>query len=164
MAVESVGIQAWVTAFKEVALELAGTSLRFDESVTPLSDASMCGVQPSAYIAILSEQESVHLGISTTPEGVRVLTRAMLRIRADRPIEDADAVDGLSELLNIVAGKVKSRMTKRDGVLLLGLPIFISGHTHPGAGMEQAGEDLRLGPVPCRITVHRRSRVKSRAA
>ena len=163
MTVEGIGIQAWLAAFKESALDLATTSLRFDASVgTPLD--CLCGEPPSAYIAILSSRESIHLGVTTSLEGVRVLTRAMLRVRADRPIEDAEAVDGLSEILNIVAGKVKSRMTRTDGELLLGLPIFISGRTRPGAEMEHAEADVKLGPVPCRLTVHRRSRLASRAA
>jgi hypothetical protein len=164
MASESTGTQAWLAVFREVALELAATSLRFEAGVVPMPEVDLCGVHPSAYIAVLSEHESIHLGISTSPDGVRLLTRALLRVRGDRVLDDSDAVDGLSEILNIVAGKVKSRMPQSDGPLLLGLPIFISGRTHPGADMEQAGTDLRLGPVPCRLTVHRRCRGESRAA
>jgi len=164
MGRDSSGIQAWLTAFREAALEMAATSLRFDGTVQPMPDSSLCGPQPSAYIPILSREESIRLGISTSPDGVRLLTRAMLRIRADRPIEDADAADGMGEILNIVAGKVKSRMTQGDGTLLLGLPMFISARSHAGANLEHVEADIRLGPVPCRLTVHRRCLAESQAA
>ncbi len=161
---EPVAVEAWLAAFQETAVEFAAKSMRFEDDPAPLPAAAPGGTRPGAYIAILGQGESIHLGISTTAEGVRVLTRGMLRIRDDGALTDKDAVDGLSEILNIVAGKVKSRMAPRDGVLLLGLPMFINGRIQACDGMENVGADVMLGPVPCRLEVYRREREEHRAA
>ncbi len=117
--------------------------------------AAKTGTRPAAYISILSESNSMHLGLATSMQGCRTLTRAFLGVREKDAVSEKDVVDAMSEILNIVAGKVKSRLASRDGSLRLGLPIFITGQIQVTDNMERAVANVELGPVPCQLLVFR---------
>jgi CheY-specific phosphatase CheX len=159
MSTATIELKDWLEALTEVVRDYAGRSLRFDG--TPVASGNGDGasdVQPAAYVAILGERCSMHLGIASSMDGCRALVRALLGMRQRDPITDTEVVDGMSEILNIVAGKVKSRMVTRDGSLKLGLPIFVQGQVGLGESTEKANADVRIGPVPCRLLVYRRTR------
>jgi hypothetical protein len=153
----TIGIEEWLEAFQEVTREFAKGSLRFDGSA-PEGPATAAGVRPAVYIAILGETSSIHLGLSTTAPGCSALVRAMLGLRQRDEIGEKDVVDGLSEILNILAGKVKSRMSKRDHTLKLGLPMYILGQIQLTDSMEKLTADVSVGPVPCQLLVFRNRR------
>jgi len=156
MPAKIIPIQEWLNTFRSAADELARTSLRFDPNPAP-TRADESG-EPGAYIAILSEDNAVHLGISASPAECRALARALLGIRHDEPLSDKDAVDGLSEVMNILAGKVKASMTGRDGQLRLGLPMYVQAPIQGGHGAEAVTAEAKLGPVDCTLRVYRRKR------
>lgn len=153
----TIELKEWLEALTEVTRDFAAGSLRFDGSASADGPAIL-GPQPAAYIAILGETCSIHLGISTTASGCRMLVRALLGMRQKEEIAEKDVVDGLSEILNILAGKVKSRMSSRDRSLKLGLPMFILGQIQLSASMERASADVSVGPVPCQLLVFRNRR------
>jgi hypothetical protein len=156
MPAKIIPIEEWLDTFRAAADELARTSLRFDPQPAPArADASG---EPGAYIAILSEHNAVHLGISAPPAECRALARALLGIRHDEPLTDQDAVDGLSEVMNILAGKVKASMSGRDGQLRLGLPLYVQDPIRGGHGAEAVTVETKLGPVDCTLRVYRRKR------
>jgi CheY-specific phosphatase CheX len=88
-------------------------------------------------------------------QGCRTLTRAFLGVREKDGISEKDVVDAMSEILNILAGKVKSRLASRDGSLRLGLPIFLVGQIQVTANMDRAVCGVDMGPVPCQLLVFR---------
>jgi len=153
MAAKIIPIEDWLTSFKDAAGEVARGSLRLG---TDAVKRDPNGAQPGAYISLLSDQHSVHLGLSTSPDGCRAIARGLLGLRPDQPIEDQDVADGVREVMNIVAGKVKSKMTAA-GALQLGLPMFLAGAAHP-ADSETASTDLQLGTIECRLVVYRTKR------
>ena len=73
------------------------------------------------------------------------------------PLSERDVVDGLSEVMNILAGKVKASMAGRDGQLHLGLPMFVANPIR-SSGAETASAPIQLGPVECTLRVYRRQR------
>jgi hypothetical protein len=157
MSVATIELKEWLEALTEVMRDYAARSLRFDgPPVAETRDAAE--PRPAAYVAILGERCSLHLGISTTMGGCRALVRALLGMRQRDPITDPEVVDGMSEILNIAAGKVKSRMVVRDGSLKLGLPMFVQGQVGYGESTERTTVDVMVGPVPCQLLVYRRSR------
>lgn len=158
MSTTTIDLHEWLDTLSEVAQHYASNHLRFDRSAAA-SDATAPGTpRPAVYVSILGARSSMHLGLTTTPEGARTLARAFLGLRGPEAVGDHDVVDGLSEILNILAGKVKSRMSARDASLKLGLPMFVSGSVGHGEGTEKATVDVRLGPVPCQLQVFRQSR------
>jgi CheY-specific phosphatase CheX len=148
----------WLEALREVVRDYAARSLRFDGAPQMEAGAPASGPKPAAYVAILGDRCSIHLGISSSMDGCRALARALLGRRQRDAIADAEVVDGMSEILNIVAGKVKSRMVARDGSLKLGLPLFVQGQVGMGEETERVSADVLLGPVPCQLLVFRRGR------
>jgi hypothetical protein len=158
MAAKVIKIQDWLDCFNEATTELA-SSLRFDG--TPAREVPSKGgeqANPGTYIAILTDTNSMHLGITSTPNGVRALARGLLGLRQDQEMSDQEAVDGVSEVMNIVAGKVKSKMAGRDGTLQLGLPMFVQTPIQVNEQMERASADVTIGPVACQLLVFRNRR------
>lgn len=158
MSTATIELKDWLEALTEVVRDYAGRSLRFDGAPAALGGAGEGETRPAAYVAILGERCSMHLGISSTMDGCRALVRALLGMRQKDAISDSEVVDGMSEILNIAAGKVKSRMVVRDGSLKLGLPIFVQGQVGLGESTERASIDVMIGPVPCKLLVYRRTR------
>ena len=149
-------IQQWLETFRTASAELAKHSLRFDPHQAP--PAPVEAGEPGAYIAILSPFNAVHLGLSAPPAQCRALARALLGLRHTEKLSEHDVVDGLSEVMNIIAGKVKASMSGRDGQLHLGLPMFVTSPIRAGADAESTSAEVRLGPVACTLRVYRRER------
>lgn len=161
MSHDTIPMQEWLQSFRDAAADFASHSMRFDPRTT-LADTE--AGRPGVYIAILSERNSVHLGFTTTHVGLQALARGLIGLRADEPLSERDVTDGVSEVMNIVAGKVKSHMSGRDGHLRLGLPMCLPSAIAGGPGMESAKLELKMGPVPCTLTVHRRVLEQRKAA
>ena len=147
-------IQDWLETFRGAAEEFSRGSLRFDSKPSVIDDS---GERPGAYIAILSETESVHLGLCLSPQDGYMLARALLGMGAHETLSEKDMVDGVSEVMNIIAGKVKSQMAARGENLRLGLPMFIPRPITPAGDMQTASAELPFGPATCRLTVYRRA-------
>ena len=155
MKTASIEAQEWLDSFTAVAQDFASGSLRFDGAGVPAEVAVKSATNPAAYISVLSESNSMHLGLSASMQGCRTLSRAFLSIREKDGISEKDVVDAMSEILNILAGKVKSRLASRDGSLKLGLPIFLVGQIQVTSNMDRAVCSVDMGPVPCQLLVFR---------
>jgi len=158
MSTAIIDLQEWLTSFTEAASDLAANHLRFENATERPDFAIGTGVHPAVYVAILGSQNSMHLGLSATVAGCHALARAFLGLRGGEDLTEREVIDGMSEILNILAGKVKSRMAARDGSLKLGLPMFVAGAVGHGEGVEKAVHEVFLGPVPCRLHVFRQTR------
>ena len=152
-------IESWVDCLRQSSEEIASNHLRFDADprakALPASTEGKC---PGAYIAIHGDGTSIHLGITSSPEGCRAIARGLLGAHRSTELSDPEVVDGLSEVLNIVAGTVKSKMISQDPTLQLGLPMFMVGEIQTPEGTEKASTVARLGPVECELMVFRRPR------
>jgi hypothetical protein len=179
----SIPIGDWLVSFRQAAKDLLNTSLRFEKSEDEeesgggrgkrsgkaaakggLKGAAKgvervkaapapAGDQHGAYIAVLGEHNSMHLGLTTSADGCRALARGLLGMRSDEELSEHDAVDGVSEAMNIMAGKVKSTLSDRDHSLRLGMPIFMQQPIQVREGLERVQADVMIGPVPCTLLV-----------
>ncbi len=171
MSTTPISMQEWLTYFRQATQEVASTALKFDAPAKPekgakpaprgkqAAAASDGAPRPGAYIAILSEGSSVHLGITATAEGCRAMARSLLGLHPTHDVSDQETGDAVSELMNIIAGKVKSRISERDQTLRLGLPMFVQGRIQETGSMERQAADIELGPVSCQLLVYRNKRV-----
>lgn len=158
MSTTTIDLHEWLSCLTDVATDFAANHLRFESGAAPETPAASGGPSPAVYVAILGERNSMHLGLSTGAAGCQTLARAFLGLRGRDALSDREVVDGMSEILNILAGKVKSRMSTRDGSLKLGLPMFVAGTVGHGDGTEKSSADVMLGPVACRLHVFRQNR------
>ena len=178
MSSQAIPIGEWLVGLRQAANDLLKTSLRFEKSASEEapergrkrgsparampaakkkaeSKAAPSKDQHGAYIAVLGEANAMHLGLSTTPDGCRALARGLLGMRANEELSEKDAVDGFSEVMNIIAGRVKSTMSDRDHSLRLGMPIFMQQPVQIREGLERVQADVMIGPVPCTLMVFR---------
>ena len=157
MKKERIDLREWVQQMQLVTTELTGAALKFENRrVVHLPASKKEGV--GSYISVLSAFDSMHLGLVTTSAGCRVLARGLLQVPADEELSDSEVVDGVNELVNIVAGKVKARLVGRDGMLRLGLPMFLTTPVRLTERMEVAQQVAQVGPVECRLMVFRERR------
>jgi hypothetical protein len=142
---------------KQVSDELSRSALTFESHRTlrlPASKKEGVG----SYISVLSAFDSMHLGLVTSSAGCRVLARGLLNEPHDEKLSDSEVVDGVNELVNILAGKVKARLVGRDGTLRLGLPMFLTTPVRLTESMEVCEGVAQVGPVECRLMVFRNRR------
>ena len=147
----------WLQEMRRVTRELSTGALKFPERRTlalPQSPAQHVG----SYIAVMSAFDSMHVGLTASSAGCRVLARSLLDAPADEELSDMEVVDGVNELMNIVAGKVKARLAGNDGTMRLGLPMFLTTPVRLTERMERASDDVAFGPVQCRLLVFRERR------
>ena len=154
---ERIDLREWVKQMQLVTHELTTGALKFESRRTVhLPPSKKDGV--GSYISVLSAFDSMHLGLVTSSAGCRALARALLQEPPDEELSDSEVVDGVNELVNIVAGKVKARLVGRDGTLRLGLPMFLTTPVRLTERMEVAQDVSHVGPVECRLMVFRERR------
>lgn len=158
-----IGLDEWLECLRAATLEVGSSALRFDAK-SPVEARPSGSAWPGTYIAILGDDTALHLGLSATPRGLAVLARSLLGLRDPSPITEKETVDAVSELMNIIAGKVKSRLNERDGSLRLGLPLYVQGQIQVTEHMEKATVEQRVGPVTCELLVFRNPRSHRQAA
>jgi len=151
---ERIALKEWVEQMKTVSHDLTRGALRFDTNrALRLPASKKEGV--GSYISVLSAFDSMHLGLVSSSAGCRTLARGLLHAPGDEELSDSEVVDGVNELVNILAGKVKARMVGRDGTLRLGLPMFLTTPVRLTERMEVAEGVTQVGPVECRLMVFR---------
>jgi hypothetical protein len=154
---ERIDLSEWVKQMRLVTGELTSAALKFENRRTVhLPPSKKDGV--GSYISVLSAFDSMHLGLVTSSAGCRTLARGLLQVPPDEELSDSEVVDGVNELVNILAGKVKARLVGRDGTLRLGLPMFLTTPVRLTERMEVAQEVSQVGPVECRLMVFRERR------
>src|SRR5258706_2984387 len=84
-------IQEWLESFHGAADDLARGSLRFDPQAETARGAAGQGPgheagEPGAYIAILSPNNAVHLGLSAPPTHCKALAPPLLGLRNEQPV------------------------------------------------------------------------------
>lgn len=150
-------LEQWIDAFAEAMIELAQTTLGFEESrVTGTRSELTQGSQAGAYLPLICTQGPVQLGIVGAMESCEGLARALLGMGPeDEALSAEDLADALGEVINIAAGSVKSRLGDRVPALTLGLPMFVIGRIQTTEHMETAVAETTMGPITAELVVIR---------
>ena len=96
---------------------------------------NLCGV----YIPLMTDGFSVQLGVLGQPEVCTHLAKSLLGMGPEESLADENEVfDAVGEVMNLVAGSVKSRAADHTNVTL-GLPLALTGTVFPlgGASFER---------------------------
>ena len=150
-------LNEWLNALSESAVELLTETLGFESG--SFSDGSdelaegLCG----AYISLLGEDSALELGIVSDAEGCEAMAQALLGLEPGdgEDLSEADVADAVNEVVDIVAGGVKTRMVERDPTLKMGLPVFVEGRIKNSASQESAITELVTGGVKVHLMVLR---------
>jgi hypothetical protein len=88
------------------------------------------GVESGATLALVGDSVQVQLELLGDREPLTCLARGLMMMEPDEPLDWEDAVDAVSEIVNVLAGGLKSDLIERIPSLRLGLPVFAEG-IHP---------------------------------
>ena len=139
-------------ALTDSASELASTVLGGLEVASSGPDCQVAAGH-GAYLGLVAEEEPIQVGLLCEPAGCQILAKSLLGMDpADEDLPIADVSDAMCEIINIVAGGLKRRISGKVAVTL-GLPIFVAGHPLPNPQQEIWARELKIGPVPVSLLV-----------
>tara|TARA_R110002096_G_scaffold423452_2_gene630630 strand:+ start:36334 stop:36828 length:495 start_codon:yes stop_codon:yes gene_type:complete len=147
-----ISVEDWLDATTKSLTEVAETY--FDVSTMEAAsfhdaDGPTCG----ALIGLASEDNTVQLMMLATRSGSESLGKALLGFNAHEAIDTGDLADAIGEIINIVAGMVKTEVSALDDSLYLTLPTFAEGTLAPIGGHETLGKIITLGTVQTKVVV-----------
>lgn len=152
---ENIEMSDWIEAMVDSTRELATDALG-------LSGCTLAGVAnerpPGAYgsyISLVSDTQSLELGLISSREGCGVLSRALLCMEPEDELSEEDLADAMGEVINIVGGGVKTRMVEHDGSLKIGLPLIIDGSIEPTDHVEEVIATAMIGEVEIHLLIMR---------
>ena len=124
-------LDAWLGAATEAFAEVASSTLGMDTTLvgTPRSGYPTDG--SGAAVAIIGDSP-MQVGLFGSDASCQALARALLGTSPDdRDLPESDLVDALGEIVNIMAGSMKTRL--QLGTAKLGLPLYLKGHVQKGS-------------------------------
>ena len=136
---------AWQSAIRGAVEEIATFALSFRSSavggaVEPTAVTGLVG----AHIPLLGGPSPLELALVGRPDQCRDLAAAMLQAADPSSISEPDTADAVCEILNMLAGSVKRRVSSGDLELALGLPVFVVGHV-------ASTDKIAITPLPARF-------------
>lgn len=145
---------AWLEAFEASAFDVAGSALGCEASVVLERGAMPPPQMPGAYLPLVGEDEQVQLALGAAPEHCQALAKMMMQLGTDaEDLPSGDVADAMNEIVNIMAGAVKTRLLPTVPTLRLGLPIFIHGQPEPTDRLVTSVAHVKLGAVPATLLV-----------
>lgn len=109
-----------------------------------------------AYISLVGDTESIELGVVADHAGCQRLAGVMLGLEEeDGPIPESELGDAMGELLNMIAGTVKTQLREHGLSVRLGLPMFCRGQVEVSKGSQHRYFDVKIGDVETVCVVHR---------
>lgn len=137
-------------ALKEVAERSLSTQARIAEAL-PHAIPGMCG----SVITLTGGRTRACVGFSSTHKGCREIAGAMLGLDPS-DIDDLshdDVRDSVAELVNIVAGRIKTILVDVEPQLALGLPVHVEGTFEGVARSQTVYMPCHVGEIGCVMTL-----------
>jgi CheY-specific phosphatase CheX len=106
-----------------------------------------------AHIPVLGSVGAFDLALVATKESCQALSRAILYASPDQVLKDTEVADAIGEVVNMLAGSVKRRMTGLGAELELGLPIFIHGYIQPTERLSVIALPTKFGIVETMVMI-----------
>lgn len=107
-----------------------------------------------AYVQVIGDDELVHVGLCADTAALRWLASRF--VGGDAPLADSDVPDAVGELVNMIAGCVKRRLSSERCRPQLGLPLFIHGHIAAGERQTLSASTMAVsgGPTVTLVLLH----------
>ena len=148
----------WRTAIETAALEVATYAL----SIPSVAIKDPVGLEAvttmiGAHIPLVGSGQAFDLGLISSAEGCQALSRAILQIGPGPDLPARDVADAVGEIVNMLAGSMKRKLSGFGAHLTLGLPIFIHGYLQPSERLSVIAFPAVFGTIETIvvITAHR---------
>ncbi len=125
-------LQDWADAMRAVSLE-TGVGMGF-EGLSIEHDPSAPVYETGALLPLVGRCVNVQLGLLGERAALEHVARTLCMMEPDEEIDWEDATDAVSEVVNVIAGALKTAMIDRVPTLRLGLPMFADGFHHRTGG------------------------------
>ncbi len=139
-------LSQWLDAAALSARQVASSALGATElswsgvSSRPLPDG-LSGI----YIPLLTDGLALQLGVLASREVCATLACALIGADEVDVESDADVFDALGEIVNLIAGDFKFRLTN-EVKISVGVPLAMNGRVFPLGGSVSIHGSLQLGP------------------
>ena len=139
-------LSEWLDAAALSAREVAGSALGTTDlhwsgaTSLPLPDG-LCGI----YIPLLTDGLALQLGVVATRGVCGSLACALIGADESEVEGDADVFDALGEIVNLIAGDFKFRLTD-EVKIRVGVPLAMNGRVFPLGGSLSVHGSLQVGP------------------
>jgi CheY-specific phosphatase CheX len=148
-------VRQWLDALTGCIDEFAITTLGCENTeILSVQDSLPEGMR-GAYLAMLSLDESVQIAVVSSRSGCMQLSASLLGMEPDEvdALTDADVADAMGEVINIIAGMVKVKVSDMVPSLNLGLPLFMDGRIKTMPTQEAGAAEVRLGDIQVQLCV-----------
>jgi len=144
----------WRIAVEGAATEIATYALSQPAAIVqdPVS-AECASAMIGAHIPMIGGGLAFDLALVASAEDCKALSRAILCAAADAPLRDAEVADAVGEIVNMLAGSVKRRMSGLRVDLELGLPIFLHGYIQPTERLSVIALPTRFGTIDTMVLI-----------
>lgn len=116
-----------------------------------------------AHIDLDCDRHIVRLSLVCAADALDALAGLLLGAPFDgEHFAENEAHDAVREIVNILAGGVKTRLLRHHRRLLLGLPFFVGGRLAPEPSAERTAALVRVGALTARVELERRPHTAER--
>jgi hypothetical protein len=130
---------AALSARQVASSALGATDLHWSGATSPNLPDGLCGI----YIPLLTDGLALQLGVLATREVCARLASALIGADAGEVETDADVFDALGEVVNLIAGDFKFRLTEEVDIRV-GVPLAMKGRVFPLGGSLSIHGSLQL--------------------
>lgn len=153
-----VSLDDWFRAATDTMAEVAEGPLDCEMSLLDRKEGhstpSLC-----ASIPLVSSTDSIQIGLVASSEVCDALTRILMCMDEDEELEgDSDVADAMGEIVNIVAGAMKSHLEGRVEGLELGLPLVARDVIDNVPPTRRTSAAIRLGSHEATLFVWKKPR------
>ena len=106
-----------------------------------------------AHIPLVGSGQAFDLALVASFDGCQALARAILCMAPDAALGDVEVADAIGEIVNMLAGSMKRRLSGLGADLTLGLPIFIHGYLQPTDRLSVLALPIRFGAIATIVVV-----------
>ena len=157
MSPPAVPAERWLDALVASTLEAAGAALGCPDARLVETRRALPSGGAGAYMPLIADQ-SLQIALVASEAGCQALAKMLLGMApTDEDLPSGDVADAVGEIVNVVAGGVKSRMAAAEPGIRLGLPIFIHGHIERTEHIDAVVADVLLGDQPAELLVLQRT-------
>ncbi|MBU0753959.1 MAG: chemotaxis protein CheX [Planctomycetes bacterium] len=161
MRVSPIDSRGWLDSMHDAVKEMAVTMLGVrEDSIRIEKDneaAAAALFEESTYFTTISLDEDLQVRIVSDIEGCLCLSGALMGLtpKDAEVLSPSQIADAMGELVNIVAGILKTRLADHLSSVNLGLPNFLKGRVRPTADQEICAMMVGFNEVKFQVVILR---------
>jgi two-component system chemotaxis response regulator CheY len=151
----SIPLKDWLDAVVLATKQVSSNPLGFaSEAEVVAYTTDIPSDQMGSYLPFEGGDDLLWLCMFSDARGAQSLSRALFALGPDEEDLPPDEVgDAIGEILNIVAGLVKSQMEPRGVRCKIGLPQYMESSKEVMARAHRSSSEIRLGPVSGHLSI-----------